>query len=144
MSQNTLSCCGNCKTKAEINAPPFQSCGACKKTSYCCKECQKIDRPRHKSLCKSQREKPISSISSLGTPSVTPSIPTEDDCLIEIKKVISRGKDLNKIPDGMNNIILMMSFYGYGKCVNLLLQHGADPNYTMLAMMVVILMSQYY
>ena len=129
MSQSELSCCGNCNANAEINSPPFNSCAACKKIAYCCKECQKSDWPRHKSLCKIQREKPTSSTSSLGTPSVSPFIPSEDDCLTEIEKCISNGKDLNKISDRKKNVtLLMMNFRGYDKCVNLLLQHGADPN----------------
>ena len=122
MSQNILTCCGNCKKKAGVSAPPFNSCGACKKISYCCKECQNIDWPKHKSFCKIQREKPTNSISSLSTPSVTPIKLSEDDCLMDIEKFISRGKDLNKIPDYKNNITLLsMSLHGYDKCVKLLL-----------------------
>ena len=35
--------CENCKRSPRVNAPPFMSCGLCKKVSYCCKECQTID-----------------------------------------------------------------------------------------------------
>ena len=99
MSQNTLTCCGNCKKKAAINSPKFNSCGACKQIAYCCKECQKIDWPKHKSTCKIQREKPTNSTLSLVTPSVTAVMLSEDDCLKQIKKCVSSGRDLNKLSD---------------------------------------------
>ena len=42
---------------------------------------------------------------------------------------MSIGKDLNKITDDKKDVtLLMMSFYCYDQCVNLLLQHGANPN----------------
>ena len=98
MSESSLTC-GNCKEKTRVNAPPFHSCGACKQISYCCKECQTIDWPKHKSLCKTQRDEQSNSISSLGTPSVTPILLSDDDCLVEIEKCISNGKDLNEVSD---------------------------------------------
>ena len=46
-----------------------------------------------------------------------------------IEKCISRGYDVNNLSDQKNNITLLsMSFHGYNKCVNSLLQHGANPN----------------
>ena len=37
MSTESLGSCGNCKLRPQLNGPPFNSCGACKKFSIVAK-----------------------------------------------------------------------------------------------------------
>ena len=132
ISSNLLISCGNCKINPLVNAPPFMRCGLCKQISYCCKECQTVDRPRHKVACTAERVKQTNPAPSLETVRNISSsdMLSEEDNLKYIEKLISTRSDLNskQLVDDENTLLLVASDYGYVKCVNLLLQLGANPN----------------
>ena len=50
-SSRPISNCAYCHKRESVENR-FKMCGACKMVYYCCRECQIIDRPAHKSFCK--------------------------------------------------------------------------------------------
>ena len=130
-ASNYVASCGNCKESPSVNAPPLTRCGLCQKISYCCKECQTIDWPRHRVMCKATRDKQTKRVPSLETAHNISSSTylSEVDILKSIEDLISARTDLNvQLDNDENTILLGATSYGYVKCVDLLLQHGADPN----------------
>ena len=118
MSSKSLVSCGNCKASPRANASRFMSCGLCKQISYCCKECQTVDWPRHKSACKAERNKQTNQVTL-----------SDATAFKDIENLISNGSDLNKRSGrDENTLLLITNTSGFVKCVNLLLQHRADPN----------------
>lgn len=47
-NNNSVPCCAKCFKHGQ----PLLQCSACKKVLYCNKECQREDRPKHKTICK--------------------------------------------------------------------------------------------
>ena len=104
--------CGNCEASPRANSPPFNSCGACKQISYCCKECQTVDWPRHKLKYKTDRDnqtKPAPSLEIDHNNSSSSTRFSDADYLKNIQKLISRADDLNKQLDNDKNTILLMA-----------------------------------
>ena len=50
-SNRPISNCAHCHKRESVENR-FKMCGACRMVYYCCRECQVIDRPAHKSFCK--------------------------------------------------------------------------------------------
>lgn len=50
-SSRPISNCAHCHKRESVENR-FKMCGACKMVYYCCRECQVIDRPAHKTFCK--------------------------------------------------------------------------------------------
>ena len=123
---------GNCNASPRASVPKFMSCASCKQISYCCKECQIVDWPRHKTACKTERDKQTKRASSLeivGNNISSTTMRSESDYLNYIQKLMSKKDDLNEqLSHDENTILYFACCQRYDKCVSLLLQHGADPN----------------
>ncbi|KIY51931.1 hypothetical protein FISHEDRAFT_70422 [Fistulina hepatica ATCC 64428] len=58
--------CTYCHSKPAADARDFPKCAKCLMAPYCCKQCQKDDWPRHKPICREQREQQRAAALALG------------------------------------------------------------------------------
>ena len=119
--------CGNCKTSPLANAPSFMSCGVRKFFSYCCKECQKVDWPRHKLTCKTEGHN--TKFQKYFTIARLPMCFQNKFGYVKcVNLPLQHTVDPN-IADKYNATPLWIaSQNGHDSCVSALLQHEADPN----------------
>lgn len=134
--KNSDYACGYC-TKPTNDKCNYKSCKKCMQTLYCSKDCQVIDWPSHKIICKKissefkkNAELAISRCSSIESLELTSNL--LEYCisgnLAGIANEVTIGFDVNMRNLQLQTPLILAAANGHEDCLLYLLEHGASPN----------------